>query len=68
MNIQAYEEVTVRGGTFKALRIQAGGETVWYAPSIGWVVKERIGPYGKEGWLLELVEYSIPQRIAKERL
>ncbi len=66
MNIRTYEEVAVPGGTFRALRIQAGGETVWYAPSIGWVVKERIGPYGKDGWLLELTEYSIPPRIAKE--
>ena len=68
VNIRTYEEVTVPAGTFKALRIQAGGETFWYAPSIGWVVKEQIGPYGKEEWLLELVEYSIPHRIAeKER-
>jgi len=66
MNIRTYEEVTVPEGTFKALRIQAGEETVWYAPSIGWVVKEQIGPYGKDGWLLELLEYSIPNRIAKE--
>ncbi len=64
MNIRTYEKVTVPGGTFEALRIQAGGETVWYAPSIGWIVKERIGPYGKDGWRLELVEYSIPRRIA----
>ncbi len=67
MNIQTYEEVKVPGGTFKALRIQAGGETVWYAPSIGWIVKERIGPYGKDGWRLELVDYSIPHRIAEKR-
>jgi len=66
MKIRTYEEVTVPGGTFKALRIQAGGETVWYAPSIGWVVKERIGPYGKNGWRLELVEYRIPHRIAEK--
>lgn len=66
MNIRTYEKVAVPGGTFKALRIQAGGETVWYAPSIGWVVKERIGPYGKDGWRLELVEYSIPHRIAEK--
>ena len=68
VNIRTYEEVTVPAGTFKALRIQAGGETFWYAPSIGWVVKEQIEPYGKEEWLLELVKYSIPHRIAeKER-
>lgn len=68
VNIRTYEEVTVPAGTFKALRIQAGGETCWYVPSIGWVVKEQIGPYGKEEWLLELVKYSIPHRIAeKER-
>ena len=66
MNIRTYEEVTVPAGTFKVLRIQAGGETVWYAPSIGWVVKEQIGPYDKDGWLLELVEYSIPHRIAEK--
>lgn len=66
VNILTYEEVTVPAGTFKALRIQAGGETVWYAPSIRWVVKEQIGPYGKDGWLLELAEYSIPQRIAEK--
>ncbi|MGA2316142.1 MAG: hypothetical protein ABSG71_07150 [Thermodesulfobacteriota bacterium] len=68
VNIRTYEEVTVPAGTFKALRIQAGGETCWYVPSIGWVVKEQSGPYGKEEWLLELVKYSIPHRIAeKER-
>ena len=66
MNIRTYEKVTVPGGTFKALRIQAGGETVWYAPSIGWIVKERVGPNGKDGWRLELVEYSIPPRIAEK--
>jgi hypothetical protein len=59
VNIRTYEDVTVPAGTFKTLRIQAGGETFWYAPSIGWVVKEQIGPYGKDGWLLELVEYII---------
>ena len=67
MNIRTYEEVTVPAGTFKALRIQAGGETFWYAPSIGWVVKEQIEPYGKDGWLLELMKYSIPHRIAEKR-
>jgi hypothetical protein len=66
MNIQTYEEVTVPAGTFKALRIQAGVETFWYAPCVGWVVKEQIEPYGKEEWLLELVEYSIPNRIAEK--
>ncbi len=65
VNVRAYEEVTAPAGTFKALRIQAGRETFWYAPSIGWVVKEQIGPYGKDGWLLELVEYSIPHRIVE---
>jgi hypothetical protein len=59
VNIRTYEDLTVPAGTFKTLRIQAGGETFWYAPSIGWVVKEQIGPYGKDGWLLELVEYTI---------
>ena len=69
MNIRTYEEVTVPAGTFNALRIQAGEETFWYALSIGWVVKEQIGSYGKDGWLLELVEYSIPPVIAeKERV
>jgi hypothetical protein len=66
MNIRAYEEVTVPGGTFEALRIQAGGETVWYAPSIGWAVKEQIGTHGEDGWCFELVEYSIPDRIVKK--
>ena len=66
VNVRTYEKVTVRAGTFNALRIQAGEETVWYAPSIGWVVKEQIGSYGKDGWLLELVEYSIPHRIAEK--
>lgn len=68
VNVRTYEEVTVPAGTFNALRIQAGEETFWYAPSIGWVVKEQIGSYDKDGWLLELVEYNIPHRIAeKER-
>jgi hypothetical protein len=62
VKIQTYEEVTVPAGTFKALRIQAGEETFWYAPSIGWAVKEEIRPYGKAEWLLELVNYRIPQR------
>ena len=60
VNIRTFEEVKVPAGTFKALRIQAGEETFWYAPSIGWAVKEQIGTQGKDGWLLELVEYSIP--------
>jgi hypothetical protein len=64
VNVRTYEEVTVPVGTFNALRIQAGEETFWYAPSIGWVVREQIGSSGKDGWLLELVEYSIPHRIA----
>jgi hypothetical protein len=62
VNIRTYEQVTVPAGTFKALRIQVGGETVWYAPSIEWIVKEQMGPYGKDGWLLELAGYNIPQR------
>jgi hypothetical protein len=60
VNIQTYEEVRVPAGTFRALRIQAGEETLWYAPSIGWAVREQIGPLGRNGWLLELVEYIIP--------
>jgi hypothetical protein len=67
MNIRTYEEVTVPAGTFEALRIQAGEETFWYAPSIGWVVKEQIEAYGKDAWLFELVKYSIPHRIAEKR-
>jgi hypothetical protein len=65
MDIRSYEEVTVPVGIFETLRIQAGGETVWYAPSIGWVVKEQIGAYGKDGWLLELAEYRIPHRTGE---
>jgi hypothetical protein len=64
VNVRTYEKVTVPAGTFNALRIQAGEETVWYAPSIGWAVKEQIGSYGKAGWLLELVAYNMPHRIA----
>jgi len=67
MNIRTYEEVIVPAGTFKALRIQAGEETFWYAPSIGWVVKEQISRNGKDAWLFELVQYSIRHRIAKEQ-
>ena len=59
VNIRTYEEVRVPAGAFKALRIQAGKETFWYAPSMGWVVKEQIRPYGKPGSLLELVDYRI---------
>jgi hypothetical protein len=62
VNVRTYEKVTVPAGTFNALRIQAGGETFWYAPCLGWAVKEQIGSCGKDGWLLELVEYSIPHR------
>jgi hypothetical protein len=61
VKIRTYEEVTVPAGTFKTLRIQAGEETFWYAPSIGWAVKEEIEPHGKTEWLLELVKYRIPQ-------
>ena len=66
VNVRTYEKVTVPAGTFNALRIQAGEETVWYAPSIGWAVKEQIGSSGKDGWLLELAEYKIPHRIVKK--
>ena len=61
VSILTYEDVRVPAGVFKALRIQAGEETLWYAPSIGWVVKEEIEFFGKEKWILELVEYSIPK-------
>jgi len=61
VKILTYEEVTVPAGTFRALRIQAGEETFWYAPSIGWAVKEEIETNGKIVWLLELVSYRIPQ-------
>ncbi len=67
VNIQKYEEVRVPAGTFGALRIQAGKETFWYAPSIGWVVREQTGPQERGGWLLELVEYSIPAKIHPEK-
>jgi len=66
VNVRTYEKVTVPAGTFNALRIQAGEETFWYAPSIGWVVKEQIGSPGKDGWLLELAEYKIPYRIVEK--
>jgi len=61
VKIRTYEDVTVPAGTFKTLKIQAGEEAFWYAPSIGWAVKEEIEPYGKPEWLLELVKYRIPQ-------
>jgi len=60
VKIRTYEEATVQAGTFETLRIQAGEETFWYAPSIGWAVKEEIEAHGKAEWLLELVEYRIP--------
>ncbi len=66
VNVRTYEKVTVPAGTFNALRIQAGEETVWYAPSIGWAVKEQIESSDKDGWLLELAEYKIPHRIAEK--
>jgi hypothetical protein len=66
VNVQTYEKVTVPAGTFDTLRIQAGEETFWYAPSIGWVVKEQIGSSGKNGWLLELEEYKIPHKVVKK--
>jgi hypothetical protein len=67
VKVQTYEEVRVPAGTFRALRIQADEETLWYAPSIGWAVREQIGPQGRDGWLLELVEYSIPPKIHPEK-
>jgi hypothetical protein len=42
--------------------LKGGEETFWYAPSIGWAVKEKIEPYGKAEWVLELVRYRIPQK------
>jgi len=62
VRIRTYEEVKVPAGNFKALRIQAGEETFWYAPSIGWVVQEEVEPHNKAGWLLELVKYTVPQQ------
>ena len=61
VNIRTYEEVRVPAGAFKALRIQAGRETFWYAPSIGWIVKEELGLDNQNRRILELVEYRIPQ-------
>ncbi len=66
VNIRTYEEVRVPAGTFRALRIQAGEETLWYAPSVGWAIREQIGLRERDGWLLELVEYSIPLKIHPE--
>jgi len=67
VNIQRYEEVRVPAGTFGALRIQAGEETFWYAPSLGWVVREQIGPQDRGGWLLELAAYHIPTKIHPDK-
>jgi len=61
VNIRAYEEVRVPAGTFKALRIQAGAEIFWYAPSIGWIVKEELSFNSKNKSILELLEYDIPK-------
>jgi hypothetical protein len=63
VNMQDYEEVRVPAGTFKALRIQAGRETFWYAPSIGWIVKEALGLDDQNRRILELVEYRIPRNM-----
>lgn len=60
VNIRTYEEVRVPAGAFKALRIQAGDETIWYAPSVGWIVKEELNLNGKNRWVLEMVKYTIP--------
>jgi hypothetical protein len=60
VNIRTYEEVKVPAGVFKALRIQVGGATFWYAPSIGWIVKEQTGS-DRQTEILELVEYNIPK-------
>jgi len=60
VNIRTYEEVKVPAGVFKALRIQVGGATFWYAPSIGWIVKEQTES-DHQMEILELVEYNIPQ-------
>jgi hypothetical protein len=64
--VRTYEKVTVPAGIFDALRIQAGEESFWYAPSVGWVVKEQIESSDKDGWLLELAEYKIPHRIVEK--
>ena len=60
VNIRTYEEVKVPAGVFMALRIQAGEATFWYAPSIGWIVKEQTGS-DRQTEILELVEYNIPK-------
>ncbi|HYA92783.1 MAG TPA: hypothetical protein VEK32_14940 [Thermodesulfobacteriota bacterium] len=67
VNIQTDEEVLVPAGIFRALRIQAGEETLWYAPTIGWAVREQIMPRDGDGWFLELVEYNIPPKIHPEK-
>jgi hypothetical protein len=59
VNVRSYEEVRVPAGAFKALRIQAGRETFWYAPSIGWIVKEELGIDNQNRRILELVDYRI---------
>ncbi len=61
VNIRTYEEVRVPASAFKALRIQAGRETFWYAPSMGWIVKEELGLDGQNKRILELVEYDTPK-------
>lgn len=61
VNVRTYEEVSVPAGAFKALRIQAGRETFWYAPSLGWIVKEELGLDNQNRRILELVEYRIPK-------
>ena len=62
VGIRTYEEVKVPAGVFKALRIQVGEATFWYAPSIGWIVKEQIGSYYTRR-NLDLVEYDIPKNM-----
>jgi len=60
-DIWTSEEVRVPAGAFKALRIQAGRETFWYAPSIGWITKEELGFDNKNRRILELVKCRIPR-------
>ena len=60
VNIRTYEEVRVPAGVFKALRIQRDRETFWYAPSIGWIVKEELRVDHRDRRILELVEYRVP--------
>ncbi len=62
ISIMGYEDVTVPAGTFKTFRIQAGEEMYWYAPSVGWVVKEQLGSYYTRH-VLELEEYTIPKAM-----